>query len=546
MSGLNSKLLTLFIVELVVLFPIVNALSIYDVTIQTEGESATINFKVDVAANATITYGLYNQLNNILISPEKKNQHTFNLAGLSSATNYYYGIIAQYNSSGNSYEETKIGSFVTKDIIAPEKITGLKNISVGRKFIEIKWNESSATDFLKYALYRDDSNIFNITARAITRHLDQNLEAGKSYKYQISAMDLAGNEGLKSDALNVKTNEPDINAPVISNVTLEQVSSTSATISWKTNEESNSTLYYGTATSMSSFAADSNKVKEHRLIISSLSDKVLYYFRVQSCDESNNCDVSPNDDFVAGGDNTPPLLEGIEVPQYSSSTNVMIRGKTEPLTELKFFVNEVYKAILPRTSLADGNIKSYTISGFNEGKNKLKILAEDGAGNKNEKEFKVIVDTAPPTYEIGDIKKFVTEETLTINGSVNELSIIIFFVTKPKKIDAVVPSKVTGLKNKTIGKTSVELVWDANEEKDFKTFLIYKNGALITETDYNKFSDPGLDSNKDYTYEIAAVDNACNIGEKSAPLKIHTEPNGTILNESIEPNQFGVTLGWLF
>lgn len=101
----------------------------------------------------------------------------------------------------------------------------------------------------------------------------------------------------------------DITHPLISNVG-SSVSETAATISWQTNENSNSSLNYGTSASLGSNSSSSSLVTSHSISLSSLVSSTTQYYNVTSCDAAGNCNSSGGYSFTTSSQ---------EIQTYSSS-----------------------------------------------------------------------------------------------------------------------------------------------------------------------------------------------------------------------------------
>ena len=88
----------------------------------------------------------------------------------------------------------------------PEKITGVKPSKIGPNSIELKWDESKDKDFSHYAIYRDDAGpIATTNPASFNLYVDALVDSGKDYTYQISSINIFGNEGPKSDPVTVRT-----------------------------------------------------------------------------------------------------------------------------------------------------------------------------------------------------------------------------------------------------------------------------------------------------------------------------------------------------
>ena len=90
----------------------------------------------------------------------------------------------------------------------------------------------------------------------------------------------------------VSSPSPDTTPPVITSVAESSVSSSSATITWTTDEASNSSVDYGTTTSLGTLVSDASLLASHSTQITGLSSTTQYFYAVTSCDASGNCATS--------------------------------------------------------------------------------------------------------------------------------------------------------------------------------------------------------------------------------------------------------------
>jgi hypothetical protein len=91
---------------------------------------------------------------------------------------------------------------------------------------------------------------------------------------------------------------PDVTAPVISNIQVSQTGRNTATIMWRTNEPASSQVEYGKNTNFGSFAPDyptndpttgtTAGAYNHKVYIYRLSSDTTYYYRVLSKDAEGN------------------------------------------------------------------------------------------------------------------------------------------------------------------------------------------------------------------------------------------------------------------
>ncbi|MDB6029280.1 MAG: hypothetical protein JWM68_5503 [Verrucomicrobiales bacterium] len=85
---------------------------------------------------------------------------------------------------------------------------------------------------------------------------------------------------------------PDTTPPVISAVAASAINDTSATITWNTDENSDSLVEYGTTASYGFTASNPSLVSNHSIGLSGLTASTLYHYRVTSKDAANNTATS--------------------------------------------------------------------------------------------------------------------------------------------------------------------------------------------------------------------------------------------------------------
>lgn len=137
----------------------------------------------------------------------------------------------------------------------------------------------------------------------------------------------------------------DITPPILSNLLITDITDTSATISWETNEETVSTINYGVTDSYGLKAHDDAWSKTHSISITDLNPDTEYYFQVESADHSSNQSTSDQQKFLTRS--TPPdkkLSEISKVLIFASNNLVTVSWQTEqPSTSrVEYGTNENY------------------------------------------------------------------------------------------------------------------------------------------------------------------------------------------------------------
>jgi hypothetical protein len=128
------------------------------------------------------------------------------------------------------------------------------------------------------------------------------LAAATVYHFRVISRDAAGNQAVSGDltftTLAAPPQSSDTTPPVIFWIRVWASSSTSAVMSWWTNEPATSVVEYGTTTAYGSFSpVDPALVQSHRQVLTGLRPGTTYHFRVRGLDAAGNSAVSPDQMF---------------------------------------------------------------------------------------------------------------------------------------------------------------------------------------------------------------------------------------------------------
>ncbi|HEV8588126.1 MAG TPA: fibronectin type III domain-containing protein [Pyrinomonadaceae bacterium] len=94
---------------------------------------------------------------------------------------------------------------------------------------------------------------------------------------------------------------PDTTPPVISGEQASNITAGSATVTWTTDEASNSVVEYGLTTGYGSTASDATNVTSHSVPLNNLATNTLYHYRAKSTDAAGNTATSADHSFQTGG-----------------------------------------------------------------------------------------------------------------------------------------------------------------------------------------------------------------------------------------------------
>ena len=126
-------------------------------------------------------------------------------------------------------------------------------------------------------------------------------------------------------------NTPDTTAPILSDLSVTPATTT-ANVSWHTNENSDSTAFWNTNSNVdpnnASSTSNSSKVTNHSLTLTNLTASTTYYLMVRSRDNSGNTSTSSVISFKTLGpgpvviDNTAPNVSNTSTVVSTSSIAV--------------------------------------------------------------------------------------------------------------------------------------------------------------------------------------------------------------------------------
>jgi hypothetical protein len=141
-----------------------------------------------------------------------------------------------------------------------------------------------------------------------------------------------GGGGTPTPASSTPPPVGDTTTPIISNVSVTNVTSTSATVTWTTNENSTSVVNYGLTNAYGSNVNNASSVTNHSLLLSGLSANVTYHFLVSSTDAANNATTGVDETFttaVSAGDETLTTYVNRDLALYP--INAFDESQTIPL-----------------------------------------------------------------------------------------------------------------------------------------------------------------------------------------------------------------------
>jgi peptidoglycan hydrolase-like protein with peptidoglycan-binding domain len=251
---------------------------------------------------------------------------------------------------------------VTQDTTAPI-ISSITVSSVGKYFATISWmtNEFSTTKVYigtSSPVTTASSTLTQVNGLSLSHRVFlTSLEPRTTYYVIAVSSDSSGNVATSSQmsfttAINILE---DKTPPLIFSLNTS-VTATSSNISWVTNENSTTKVYYGTTTPVTPTNSMVIQVEGfdflHNVMLSGLLPATNYYLLAVSSDTSGNTATSSQTSFVTTSvvyDNTPPSI--YDLFSYTSPNTATIVWKTnEPSTSKLYYGTS--SPLVPVSSLA--------------------------------------------------------------------------------------------------------------------------------------------------------------------------------------------------
>ena len=214
-----------------------------------------------------------------------------------------------------------------------------------------------------------------------------------------------------------------VHALEISNVQAEDITPTSAVITWTTDEPANSFISYGVDKSNVQTLGDANLLTEHQLLVSSLALETVYYYKVRSADIENDNSGNFYSFTTLPADTSAPELS-VELPEILQGERIDIAGKTEDGAIVTLYVNGVSRGQTTAHQVAkeSGEFIFSNVLLQSGVENQIKIEALDASSNQAEFNGVIVADNSRPKVTLESLPAVVTNNRLTIKGTVSESS----------------------------------------------------------------------------------------------------------------------------
>jgi chitodextrinase len=299
-------------------------------------QQQTLNTPLDILANTEydVTVGTGPNGYFVLTTSAFVNGITRGHLQVPAGNSGLYGSLGVFPTTGgpNNYFRDIIfvpgsGSTPT-DTTAPTVPTNLSATAPSSTQVNLTWTASTdAVGVLGYRVYRG-GNLLNSTNT--TSYTDNTVTASNPYSYTVLAYDAVGNSSAQSTAFPITTPAViDTTPPTLSSILSSGITTSAATITWTTDESSDSLVEYGLTTGYGlTTTLNTSLVLSHTVSLSGLTPNTTYHYRVKSKDSATNLATSTDNTFL-----TPQVTSNpAPIATLTASPSSLTSGSSSTLT----------------------------------------------------------------------------------------------------------------------------------------------------------------------------------------------------------------------
>jgi hypothetical protein len=343
--------------------PAISAVSVSGITTT----SATITWTTDQASTSLVNYGTSAAYGSAsTLNSTLSTSHSVTLTGLTPGTTYDFDVVAA-NSAGATSTSNNL-TFTTTAL--PPVISAVSTSGITTTSATVTWTTDQATTSLvNYGTSAAYGSASTLNSTLSTSHSVTltGLTPGTTYDFDVVAANSAGTSSTSNNLTFTTTALP----PVISAVSTSGITTTSATVTWITDQATTSQVNYGTSAAYGSASTlNSTLSTSHSVTLTGLTPGTTYDFDVVSANSAGTSSTSANATFAtsaASGGGTP--LKILYVASWSITTSGATIGwstEVNSTTQVLYGTTPSFGLTSPlQTSLT--NSHGVTLSGLNPG-----------------------------------------------------------------------------------------------------------------------------------------------------------------------------------
>jgi hypothetical protein len=293
--------------------PVISAITASAIT----NTSATISWTTDQPSSSQVEYGTttgYGSLSSL--NSSLTTTHTVVLTGLTPGTTYNYAVLSSSSTGANATS----GNFTFQTTAPGPAISAVSASGITASSVTITWTtDQPSSSQVQYGTTTAYGSSTTLNSSLVTSHsvTISGLTAGTAYNFAVLSSNSSGIQTISGNFTFTTLTVP----PVISAVASSGITTTSATITWTTDQASSSQVEYGTTPAYGSLTSlNSAPVTSHSVTISGLAPGTTYNYAVLSSNASNQQATSANFTFTTSTlPTTPPTISAVSVTNITNS-----------------------------------------------------------------------------------------------------------------------------------------------------------------------------------------------------------------------------------
>lgn len=297
---------------------------------------ATIHWITDINSTSVVEYSTdasFATYDTAVVS-DMVTDHYVNLTGLSVNTRYYYRVksVDSNNNTAQDDNAGKLYTFTTTVDNTPPKITNVSAALTRADSAVITWVTDEPADSEVIAVTGGPVTNPGLSSVLTTKHsiVLTGLQAETTYKYKVRSKDGSAAQNsstsaeysfttpakdlivIRGDRSKISTPNEDTTGvpkdsikvaidetpPIVTDLRVIDVTESSATIVWKTNEPATSLVEYGETRKYGFTSGNFEYKKEHRVVLKDLRPGREYNYQIRSIDSAGNFNESANKVFT--------------------------------------------------------------------------------------------------------------------------------------------------------------------------------------------------------------------------------------------------------
>ena len=305
--------------------PVISGLAAGEIT----GTSAVVTWTTDQPLTSQVEYGksaAHGSLSAFVAVP--LTSHLIKLTGLTPGTTYDFTALST-NSAGQVSKSPNM-TFTTSSMGGSSQLSGVTAVGITMNSATITWiTDQPSASQVEYGKTPAHGSLSAFIASPVTSHVVKltGLLPGTNYDYQALSANASGQVG-KSANLTFTTSAT-AGSSQISGVTSANITTTSATINWLTDQPSTSQVSYGTTPAYGSLSAfNASPVTSHSTIVTGLTPGTTYNFAVLSANSAGQVGKSPN--FTLTTVSGPPVISSVTASAVSANSVTITWATDQP------------------------------------------------------------------------------------------------------------------------------------------------------------------------------------------------------------------------